>query len=306
MAKILIIDDDANLCVALGAFLERHHHTVSFKTNGTDGLQAVREAAPEVIICDLDMPGLNGQQVLTSLRQDDQASEIPVIYLSGCADRNIIRHSINLGSDDYLAKPAAPGEVLAAVEARLRRRRQLQQREHRRLRQAVEVFSGIVHDLERNEPPTRWLAGDPTSAGPSASVSALPAGNGAPAGGLTPNSPLMVKTETGKRFIKLSEVKAFLAYGEYSRIHWGKNGQHMLFRKALKQWEGELPAGQFVRIHRGSIINLAFLDSLDATDGGNWQVRLREFAPLLPVSHRARAGLNRRLRAFSPGGNFSS
>ena len=57
MAKILIIDDDANLCVALGAFLERHHHTVSFKTNGTDGLQAVREAAPEVIICDLDMPG---------------------------------------------------------------------------------------------------------------------------------------------------------------------------------------------------------------------------------------------------------
>jgi CheY-like chemotaxis protein len=304
MPKIHIIDDDANLCIALGHYLKQFGHDVEFSTNGADGLQAIRRATPDAILCDLDMPGLNGQQVVTALRQDESIADVPILYLSGCADRKLIRQSINLGSDDYIAKPADPGEVLAALEARLKRRQQQQKRQQTRLRQAVQIFSGIVHDLDKSVPPTRWLANDggrtegPTNSAledkkPSTSVLGL-------------NSPLMVKSDNRKHFIKLSEVKALLAYGEYSRIYWGKGGQHMIFRKALKQWEQELPSAQFMRIHRGSIVNMSFLDSVEEVQPGRWQVRLRDFSAVLPVSHRARTRLNQLLRKYSPGRNFTS
>lgn len=303
MAKIHIIDDDANLCIALAHYLRQSGYEVEFSTNGAEGLRAIRRSRPDAILCDLDMPGLNGQQVVTALRQDDAIAEVPILYLSGCADRNVIRHSINLGSDDYLAKPAEPGEVLAALEARLKRRQQRQEQQQRRLRQAVEVFVGIIYDLDPSRPPTRWLAG---KAGEGMALGSPDEGEKKPTkAGLALSTPLMVKTDNRKHFIKLSEVKALLAYGEYSQIYWGKSGQHMIFRKALKQWEQELPPGQFVRIHRGSIIHMAFLDSIEEAEPGRWQVRLRDFARVLSVSQRARVRLNQLLRHYSPGRKYA-
>lgn len=302
MAKIHIIDDDANLCIALVHYLRQSGHEVTFSTNGADGLLAIHQVKPDAILCDLDMPGLSGQQVVTALRQDEMIADLPILYLSGCADRNIIRQSINLGSDDYLAKPAEPGEVLAALEARLKRRQQQQKQQQVRLQRAVRVFAGIINDLDKSVPPNHWEARE--------KAGSVQKGNLGAAGGKTEtstlglNTPLIVKSDNRKHFIKLSEVKALLAYGEYSRIYWGKSGQHMIFRKPLKQWEQELPSGQFVRIHRGSIVNMAFLDSVEEAATGSWQVRLRDFAPALPVSHRARARLNHWLRKYSPGQNY--
>lgn len=112
-----------------------------------------------------------------------------------------------------------------------------------------------------------------------------------------PPASLLIKKDNRRQFLKLSEVKALTAYGEYSDIHWG-NGQSFLFRKPLKQWESELPAEQFVRVHRQAIINLAFLDYVNKDADGKLQIHLRDFKEILPVSQRETPNFNRSLKKF--------
>ena len=96
-------------------------------------------------------------------------------------------------------------------------------------------------------------------------------------------------------FVKLSEIKALIADGEYSRAYWGKN-QSMMFRKPLKQWEKELPASHFLRVHRKAIINLAFLEFVDKTPEGKPLVHLNDFNQVIEVSERKTSSLNKKLK----------
>jgi CheY-like chemotaxis protein len=293
MSKILIIDDEVAICQVMGAFLRRHGHEVIVANDGKAGLEAALQK-PDLIICDLAMPALNGQDVLVALRRDKRLEDIPFIFLSGTANRSEVRHSMNLGGDDFLTKPAEMSEILDAVNSRLVRRQRQQQRQEEEVKKAVQIFSGIVNDMGSPEAAIHWLAEV------AASDRALPpvekTGLTPPA--VPPVAPSFLATKDNRRyFVKLSEVKALLADGEYSRAFWGKD-QHMMFRKPLKQWEAELPASQFVRIHRKAIINLSFLDFVDNSRSGNPQVHLKEFKDAIEVSQRKVPVLNRSLKGL--------
>jgi len=99
-----------------------------------------------------------------------------------------------------------------------------------------------------------------------------------------------------KKLIKVRDVKSIMAYGEYSWVYWDK-GKGALMRKALKQWEKELPAAQFVRIHRHAIINLAFIERVEKLSSGRQQVHMKETAEPISVSLRLSAAFNRKLKA---------
>ena len=302
MAKILIIDDDLQVCQVVGEFLRRQGHEIATAANGRLGLTAAAAGRPDLILCDLEMPGLNGQEVVSALRQDERLGETPVIFLSGCTERGQVRRSMNLGGDDFITKPAALPEILEAVNARLDRKQKQRQQLDQQLERAAEYFVGIIHDLNQRAPEVRWLAEIATeksaqqnqivqrvrktldAANSSATVPQLP-------------STLLVKTQNRQHFVKLSEVKALLANGEYSMVYWGQD-QHMMFRKSLKQWQAELPAELFVRVHRQSIINLSFLDFVEKDAEGKPRVHLREFKPVIEVSQRARSAFNRSLKKF--------
>jgi two-component system, LytTR family, response regulator len=105
-----------------------------------------------------------------------------------------------------------------------------------------------------------------------------------------------VKTLTDTRVVKIEEIKSILAYGEYSWIHWDKCAKGALLRKPLKQWQSELPGGQFVRVHRRAIVNLAYLEKVERLASGRVQIRLRETADAIPVSLRLTPALNRKLK----------
>ena len=302
MAKILIIDDDPQVCRLVGEFLRRHGHQIASAGNGRLGLTAAMAGRPDLVICDLDMPGLNGQEVVAALRQDARLGETPIIFLSGCTERGQVRRSMNVGGDDFITKPADLPEILEAVNARLDRRRQQRMQLDRQLERAAECFVGIIHDLNQRAPEVRWLAEIAT--GKSAQqdqiiqrVRKSLAAADVSAEDSCPPSTLLVKRHNRQHFVKLSEVKALLANGEYSMIHWGQD-QHMMFRKSLKQWQVELPADLFVRVHRQAIINLSFLDFVERDAAGKAQIHLREFKPVIEVSQRARPGFNRSLKEF--------
>ena len=286
MPKILIIDDDVELCAALGKFLRRQGHDVITATDGQMGLAAALQG-PDLIICDLARPVLNGHGVLEALRQDQRLADTPFIFLSGLANREMIRRSMNLGGDDFITKPADLNEILETVNSRLHRQQQRRQRQEETVKQAVELFTGIVNDLGGPQAAIEWLA-EAAAKGQSLDKSAT---------GFPPNPPSILISKDNRRFfLKLSEVKLFLADGEYSRAHWGRD-QTMMFRKPLKQWETELPAGQFIRVHRQAIINLAFLDFVGKGAGGLPEIHLVDFPAVIDVSQRKVSFLNRVLKS---------
>jgi len=302
MAKILIIDDDLQVGRVVGEFLRRHGHEIATATNGRQGLTAAAAGRPDLILCDLDMPGLNGQEVVSALRQDERLGETPIIFLSGCTERGQVRRSMNVGGDDFITKPAALPEILEAVNARLDRRQKQRKQLDRQLDRAAEYFVGVIHDLNQRAPEVRWLAEIATEKSAQQNQilqrvrKSLDAANSS-ATVPRPPSTLLVKSQNRQHFVKLSEVKALLANGEYSMVYWGQD-QHMMFRKSLKQWQAELPADLFVRVHRQAIINLSLLDFVERDAAGKPHVHLREFKPVIEVSQRARSSFNRSLKKF--------
>lgn len=300
MAKILIIDDDEGFCEAMGIFLRIHGHDVITAMDGRAGLEAARQH-PDLIICDLAMPALGGQDVLMTLRQDPKMEEVPFLFVSGGATREDMRESMNLGGDDFIMKPASPTEILAAVNSRLQRRQRQQQRHAQQVEKAVQLFAGIVDDLGSPAAAMHWLA--EAAAGEKQPV-------GTPAREIPkPDAPkpdgdkadaLLVTKDNRQFFVKLSEIKALTAEGEYSRAFWGRD-QNLMFRKTLKQWQAELPPKQFLRIHRKAIINLSFLEFIKKTPNGRPEVHLKDFPIPLEVSHRQVPSLNRTLKTLAQG-----
>jgi len=309
MAKILIIDDDWQIHQLVGGFLRRHGHEVNAASNGGQGLIMAAAFTPDLILCDLDMPGVNGQGLVSALRQDEMLGEIPVVFLSGCTERKEIRKSMNLGGDDFITKPAELPEILETINARLTRLSQQRQRKDHHINQAADFIVGIINNLGHSgSADIKWWseAGESSLEPPNPIIQRvrqilikkMPANKGE----VNPQvgkSALLVKDDNRRQYLHLSEVKAFMANGEYSTVCWG-NDRHMLFRKALKQWSQELPTEQFVRVHRSAIINLAFLDFVERDAEGKQHVHLKEFKEVIPVSQRAKSLFNRTLKNFRP------
>lgn len=122
MTRILLIEDQAAMRRNLSLMLKMEGFEVLAADNGRAGLDLARREKPDLILCDVMMPELDGHGVLEKLRADPATATIPFIFLTARSDKPDIRHGMNLGADDYLTKPAQRAEVLAAITARLARK----------------------------------------------------------------------------------------------------------------------------------------------------------------------------------------
>lgn len=121
MKTILIIEDDEQTRKNLATILRMKGYTVLVADDGQAGLELARREPPVLIVCDVMMPRLDGHGVLATLRSEKATAGIPFIFLTARGERTDLRTGMNLGADDYLVKPATATELLAAVEARLKR-----------------------------------------------------------------------------------------------------------------------------------------------------------------------------------------
>ena len=117
--KILIIEDHNQMRQLIERHLKKEGYVVLGAADGTQGLALAKEHVPDIIISDIVMPGLNGYEVLKEIRADLHTTHIPLLFISSKDDASEIRHAMNLGADDYLAKPIQIKELLHAVHARL-------------------------------------------------------------------------------------------------------------------------------------------------------------------------------------------
>ena len=122
-ASILVIEDDPIQRLAVVGILQRVGHRVLWAVDGEQGLEMARQSRPDLIVCDVVMPGMNGYQLVTALRQEAGLVEVPVIMLTSMTERAQVRVGMNSGADDYLAKPLNAAELRDAVTALLTRRK---------------------------------------------------------------------------------------------------------------------------------------------------------------------------------------
>jgi len=116
--RALLIDDDPRLAQLLGTYLAPHGVALSHAANGPVGLSRLAEGGIDVVLLDVMMPGMDGLEVLRQLRS---RSSLPVVMLTARGDETDRVVGLELGADDYLAKPAYPRELLARIRAVLRR-----------------------------------------------------------------------------------------------------------------------------------------------------------------------------------------
>jgi two-component system, sensor histidine kinase and response regulator len=131
--RILVIDDEAELRELAAETLRHGGYKADAAPDGAAGLALAFEDPPDLVLCDLQMDGLDGYQVLASLRRNPRTAVIPVIFLTGVGGADAIRKGMNLGADDYLVKPVTGATLLATVGARLERSLELRQEAARRL-----------------------------------------------------------------------------------------------------------------------------------------------------------------------------
>jgi DNA-binding response OmpR family regulator len=119
MKKILIIEDDAVLRENTAELLELSDFNVVTAPNGKIGLELALEENPDIVVCDIMMPELDGYGVLNGLSKNDITKYIPFIFLSAKTERKEVRKGMNLGADDYITKPFSEDELISAIESRL-------------------------------------------------------------------------------------------------------------------------------------------------------------------------------------------
>jgi two-component system alkaline phosphatase synthesis response regulator PhoP len=118
--KILVVDDESTIVNTVRAYLEPEGYTVYTASDGTSALKAARAFAPDLIVLDIMLPGMDGIEVLRRLRQE---SNVYVLMLTAKAEETDRIVGLSVGADDYLAKPFSPRELVARVKTILRRDR---------------------------------------------------------------------------------------------------------------------------------------------------------------------------------------
>ena len=116
--KILVVDDEPKIVNAIKAYLENSKYIVFTASDGEEALRLFEEACPDLVILDLMLPKITGEDVCQTIRKK---SRIPIIMLTAKIQENDIINGFNIGADDYLTKPFSPRELVARVGSLLRR-----------------------------------------------------------------------------------------------------------------------------------------------------------------------------------------
>jgi DNA-binding response OmpR family regulator len=122
MTRILIVEDDRDIALSLRLKLERDGgYRVDTVVDGAEGLRAAVDSPPNLVLLDINLPGMDGFEICRRLRKDPATAAIPIIMLTARIDETDRVAGLEFGADDYITKPFSPKEALARVRALLRR-----------------------------------------------------------------------------------------------------------------------------------------------------------------------------------------
>ncbi len=256
MIKILVIEDDSNIKQTITDLLETEGYEVIPACNGSEGIELAKKLLPDLIICDIVMPVKNGYDVINEVSKFPGTSLIPFLFLSARVEHTDVRQGMQLGADDYLTKPFKVEELLKAVEVRLKK------------------SSLIKENLKPKDGENAVVSSDVK---------------------LTEEEHIFLTVNNKPRFLKIKNIKCITADSEYSFIYTVE-GEKLIVRKLLKEWEELLPGSSFLRIHRSTIVNLNFVSKVEKWFNNSLIVRVQNLDDKFVISRRYAAGIRNKLR----------
>ncbi|TVR23421.1 MAG: hybrid sensor histidine kinase/response regulator [Anaerolineaceae bacterium] len=146
--KILVIEDADALRQDIAEMLRFEGFDVRHVGDGAGGVELAKHYLPDLIVCDIMMPRMDGYAVLKTLREEESTTAIPLIFLTAKTDRSDVRFGMGMGADDYLTKPFVASELLDAIRARLGKQRTIDavmQKKMEALRESI--MTALPHEL---------------------------------------------------------------------------------------------------------------------------------------------------------------
>ena len=117
MSRIMICEDEVHIQRLIKLVLEKQGHTVASASNGEECLKLLKEGElPDLLLLDILMPGIDGLQVLRSIKSNSATKSLKVVLLTALAQENVVLQGINLGAVDYIRKPFHPKELVTRLE----------------------------------------------------------------------------------------------------------------------------------------------------------------------------------------------
>lgn len=246
MKKILVIDDDSLTRHYLSILLEQNKYQVITAENGKDGTKISKEVLPDLIVCDVLLPDIDGFQVIKDLQKCQSTKNIPLILISACrTEINDMRAGMELGADDYLIKPLSAEDILKSIEIRIRKFQELskiQKPNHNNTK---------THSRSKKSEKSKWIL--------------IRGGN--------------------IELINTERIMYLLAEADYTKVFTEDGKKHRVSR-LLKNWEEILPKDNFLRIHRSTIINLDFVKKIEKWFNNTYRVYIQNMSEPLTVSRR--------------------
>ncbi|MBN2809175.1 MAG: response regulator [Deltaproteobacteria bacterium] len=154
--QIAVVEDEADIREVMVYNLERDGYRVFSARNGKQGLELIQAKKPDLVLLDLMLPGLDGLQICKLLKADELTCSIPIIMVSARGEESDIVSGLELGADDYITKPFSTREMLARVNAVLRRREPLSEK-----KSSVRIeYAGVTIDVGRHQV---WVDDEPVA-----------------------------------------------------------------------------------------------------------------------------------------------
>ena len=148
MFKILVIEDDADILQNIIDTLHIEGYECRGANDGIPGVDIAKSWLPDLIVCDIMMPGMNGYDVLMELRNYNETAKIPFIFLTAKTEWSDMRKGMLLGADDYLTKPFVPEELIEAIKIRLKKNEELTKSYRNRIESLRQnIARSLPHEL---------------------------------------------------------------------------------------------------------------------------------------------------------------
>ncbi len=145
MIKILVIEDDPETRDVIATILRDENFECTEAWNGELGIEIAKKTIPDLIICDIQMPKMDGFEVLTRLASDPETDDIPFIFLTGNTSHDDIRKGMKIGADDYLVKPFKVEDLLDAVRTRIRKKETILKKYQMAIEETKKEFARAAH-----------------------------------------------------------------------------------------------------------------------------------------------------------------
>lgn len=256
MKKILIIEDNYDLAQNTLLFLKEHGYDVILCPNGKDGLKVMLNNQPDLILCDIMLPDINGYKILSEIKKLENPIPPIVIFITAKTQRDEIRKGMSLGADDYITKPFTFDELLRAIDVQFKKRNKIFQLIEKD--SSSKITTG--HNVQKN-----------------ISVETKKP--------LAYNGHIFIDVKKNPSFYPVKDLLMIKSMKDYSLLIF-TDGKKYIIRKLMKYWEKNLPNNAFIRIHRQSIVNLNYIEKIERLSSNRFSISLKNYQNKVDVSQR--------------------